>query len=292
MPISKPHSAFASDNKGSCSALADYLEKENKKLERMSKQSKTKAQAMMYQSRKQQFFSHDSSHIGYMEVVEKIDSNKKRLGKKDAKFYAPTISFSQKELQHLGKLATDGRTINNVSEMSKNELQKFNNMIKDYSREAMTNYAKNFRREDKGLKTGDDLVYFGKVEHTRTYKGTDIAVQKGEVKSGGLKKGLQSHVHIIVSRRDKNQYMKLDPTTKEKFTQRKIGNNSYTVGFDRKMWIVNNEKTFDKAFGYNRTLNEKFEIQNTLKNGSIQDRDRVLNKIKENENTNTKSREL
>ena len=32
MPISKPHSTLGADNKGSCSNLAIYLEKENKSL--------------------------------------------------------------------------------------------------------------------------------------------------------------------------------------------------------------------------------------------------------------------
>ena len=32
MPISKPHSTLGADNKGSCSNLAIYLEKENEEL--------------------------------------------------------------------------------------------------------------------------------------------------------------------------------------------------------------------------------------------------------------------
>ena len=37
MPISKPHSTLGADNKGSCSNLAIYLEKENEELDKLFK---------------------------------------------------------------------------------------------------------------------------------------------------------------------------------------------------------------------------------------------------------------
>ena len=143
----------------------------------------------------------------------------------------------------------------------------------------MDNYALNFNRQDKGIKTGADLVYFGKIEHFRKFKGTDKEVVDGKEISGQYKKGLQSHIHIIVSRKDKTQQLKLSPTCNEKQTNRKIGNNEYQVGFDRVKWINSNEKIFDEHFNYKRKELEKFENQNILKNGSPQDKHEVNKKI-------------
>ncbi|WKX76338.1 DUF5712 family protein [Zobellia laminariae] len=92
------------------------------------------------------------------------------------------------------------------------------------------------------------------------------------LKSGDKKPGLQSHVHVIVSRKDQTQRLKLSPVANEKSTTRTIGNNKYHVGFDRKQWIAQNENSFDKMFKYQRKEVEKFAIQNSLKNGSREEK--------------------
>ncbi len=143
----------------------------------------------------------------------------------------------------------------------------------------MDNYAENFNRQNKGLKTGRDLVYFAKVEHFRKYKGTDEEVKLGLYKVGDFKPGLNSHVHIIVSRKDKTQRLKLTPITKERSTQRSIGGNAYQVGFDRMKWINMNERSFDNLFNYKRELTEKFNTQYTLKKGSPKEKSELIQKI-------------
>lgn len=279
MPISKVHSSAGGNNAGSCSALVNYLEKENAELDKMEQETDDFASKMDFESRKQDFFNHNKSNIGKMEVSSTIDTNKRKLTKSDAKFFAPTLSFSENELKHLAQKATGRDDVKSVWEMKPNEMKKYNEMIRDYARRAMDNYAKNFNRQDKGLESGKDLVYFGKIEHMRKYKGTDKEVQQGIVKSGQKKPGFQSHVHLIISRKDKEQRLKLSPTTKERNTTRTIGKNKYRVGFDRSNWIDKNEKDFDKMFDYRRQELEKFKNQNILKNGTEKERQELQKKL-------------
>ena len=268
MPISKPHSSFASNNKGSCIQLAKYLEKENTEIDKMINDTGFSGHRDLLQTMKQGFFNQKDVNIGFIEVVDSIDSNISKLGKKDAKFFAPTISFSKKEQQRVIMKLTGKESIDSIFDLTPDEFSLYNAALIDYARKAMDNYAANFNRQHKGLNNGTDLLYFGRVEHFRKYKGIDKEVKNGSFNSGDFKAGLQSHIHIIVSRKDTAQKMKLDPTVKERETKRKIGNNAYTIGFNRKNWIQRNEKFFDKIFEYSRPNSEKFEFQNIAKNGS------------------------
>ncbi|MFV8334260.1 DUF5712 family protein [Flavobacterium sp. GSP14] len=285
MPISKPHSSLGADNKGSCSNLALYLEKENEYLDISIRKSTSSEEALQLESRKQGFFTALETNISTIEVINCIDANKKKLGANDAKYFAPTISFSKNELQHIAFLASGKNNVKSVWDLSLMELEEYNRLIRDYGRKVMDNYALNFNRQDKGIQTGADLVYFGKIEHFRKFKGTDKEVADKSVKSGTFKPGLQSHIHCIVSRKDRTQKLKLSPTCNEKLTNRTIGDNEYQVGFDRVKWIDMNEKTFDEHFRYQRKELEKFKNQNILKNGSPQEK-YDLNKVLKSNQTN------
>ena len=193
-------------NKGSVETLVIYLEKENK--------GKDKGDC-------EYFFNQDSDTIFPSDVVNRIDTNKKKLGANDAKFYMLILSPSEKENEFLG-----------------NDPGK----LKAYTREFMNAYAANFNKE--GLQ-GSDLVYFAKVEFNRY----DI---NKEVKDGN-----NLHVHIIVSRRDKNQFYKLSPMTNHQNTK----SGPVKGGFCRKDLMIESEQIFDKKFNYNRTLEETWDYQ-------------------------------
>ena len=268
MPICKPHSSLASSNKGSCEKLALYLEKENVELEKLLSNDNSLKELNLIEERKQYFFSHDRDKCYLTEVINSIDSNIKKLGKKDEKFFSPTISFSQDELQHLLSLASKKNHVKHVWELEASELKKYNDLIKSYVRKVMDNYAKNFNRQSRGLISGSDLVYYAKIEHFRRYKGTDKEVKSGKCKANEKKPGLNSHTHLIISRKDKLQKLKLNPTVNDRKTDRSINGNNYRVGFDRLAWSRMNEKTFDELFNYKRRLSEMLENQMILKNGS------------------------
>ena len=283
MPISKPHSTQGATNISSCVDLAMYLEKENNDLDKLLQKTNSVNERREIESRKQFFFSHSKDNISTNEVISNIDNNVKKLSKTDAKYFAPTISFSEQELNHILQKITDKIEVKSVWQLNQKEYALFNDKIQEYSKLIMTNYAKNFNRENKGLKSGDDLVYFAKIEHFRKFKGTDQEVKNGIHKVGDFKPGINSHVHIIVSRKDKTQKLKLTPTTKERSTIRTIGGNTYHVGFDRMKWINMNESSFDSFFKYNRREREKFKNQCILKNGHPKEKAILLKQIETEE---------
>jgi hypothetical protein len=73
------------------------------------------------------------------------------------------------------------------------------------------------------------------------------------------------HGHLIVSRKDQSNKIKISPLTNHKNTKK----GTVKGGFDRKNLFQQAEGGFDKLFGYSRQLAETFEYYNTMKNGSI-----------------------
>ena len=73
------------------------------------------------------------------------------------------------------------------------------------------------------------------------------------------------HCHLIVSRKDQSNKVKISPLTNHRNTKK----GAIKGGFDRTNLFLQTEKGFDKLFGYNRQPTESFEYYNTMKNGSI-----------------------
>ncbi len=241
-------------NKGSSTALANYLEKEDLQQE---KEAFDKGELPMPRTG---FFSHEKDGLMKSDVINAIDNNKKGLGRDDSKFYAINIAPSEKEQQHILKNIT-GKNVKSIDELSGKELKQYENILKDYSRKTMNEYAAHFKRDN--LNDGKQLMYFGKVEHQRHYKGNDDEVKKGFAKSGEKKPGLNSHVHLIVSRKDKDMKLKLSPLANDKGNGKNCLTNGNQVqrGFDRNLFNVKAEALFDKNFNYQRGLSEKVEYR-------------------------------
>ena len=177
------------------------------------------------------FFNLTEDNIYKSQVVKDIDSNIGQLLKTDAKFYAIHVSPSEKELRAMG-----------------NTEQEQAEAMKRYIREVVIpEYAKNF---NKGL-SAEDIKFYGKIHFSR-----DRSDNK-----------LNTHCHLIVSRKDQSNKKKLSPLTNHKNTKK----GAITGGFDRTNLFRQAEQGFDKLFAYNRPLTESFEYYNTIKNGSIAD---------------------
>ena len=250
-----------------------YLEKENQGLE---------------QQDMEHFFNQYGDEISAEEVVKEIDGNTEKLKKKEPKFYSITISPSKYEL----------RTLQNNSKD-----------LKTYTRELMKDYVASFNREINGRPiTIDDIKYYAKIEHQRTFKGTDFQtkenqpyatkilqlkteirnVQEGRAE-GNIKKikkeiaklerqapyqqngkrivqgmrkdGNQSHIHIIVSRKDASNRFSLSPGSKYKASDVKLNGETVKRGFDRDKFFERAEKSFDKTFGYKRNFAETYKAR-------------------------------
>jgi hypothetical protein len=73
------------------------------------------------------------------------------------------------------------------------------------------------------------------------------------------------HCHLIVSRKEQSNKIKISPLTNHRNTKK----GAIKGGFDRTALFENVEKGFDKLFEYDRQLSETFAYCNTMKNGSI-----------------------
>lgn len=181
------------------------------------------------------FFNLTDDNVYKSQVIKDIDSNIGQLLKTDAKFYAIHASPSEKELRAMG--ATE-------QEQAK--------AMKRYIREVVIpEYAKNF---NKGL-SAEDIKFYGKIHFSRDRSDNE----------------LNMHCHLIVSRKDQSNKVKISPLTNHRNTKKGV----ITGGFDRTALFENVEKGFDKLFGYNRQLSETFEYCNTIKNGGIVDKLRM-----------------
>lgn len=127
------------------------------------------------------------------QVVAMLDSNHKGLRKDDAKFYSLVLSPSSEELSYMGN--------------DPNSLEK-------YTQNVMDDYAKNFTLKN-GKKLGEpNLVWAATIHQDRKNRGTDEGVQ------GERKEGLQTHIHVIVSARDAEQKITLNPlSTPDRFNR-------------------------------------------------------------------------
>jgi hypothetical protein len=202
------------------------------------------------------WFGQNREQLAGHEVVAEIDPNKRNLGREDDKYYQVILAPSQAELAHIGA-----------------DSQK----LQAFTRATMEQYAQNF---GKGIES-KDLVWFAKIEHSRSFDHTDRAVQLGEQQKGVAKTGDQTHIHVIVSRTEnlreyvdgkkngfherKNPYH-LSPLTNHKATTK----GPVIGGFERNSFSQRTEQTFDQAFTYERSLTESFRFLHCMKYGDEQ----------------------
>jgi len=231
------------------------------------------------------FFNQNHDHIPPEQVVKEIDGNTAKLKKVEPKFYSLTINPSQPEL----------KAIDNDPEQ-----------LRKYVREVMKDYAASFHRDQQV--TVDDIKYYAKIEHERTFKGFDREVrenqpyraqivrlendlrkiERGErngnisaiskkiadlksdiphkiegkpIEQGMKKPGFQTHVHIIVSRKDVSNRYSLSPGSKYMESESKLNGKMVKRGFNRNLFYKRAENTFDTLFNYKRNFVETYEAR-------------------------------
>jgi len=225
------------NNKGCSAQLVHYLDKENR---------------LFPEQETEHWFNGKETQIDSYVVKRSIDRNIAKLSAHDAKFFLVNISPSQKEILHLKMLEGRG---------AKEELKAFAIKIMD-------EYARNFHRP--GIKSNEDLLWFGKLENHRYYAAKDKEVKNGMAKRGDAKPGEQMHIQVIVSRKDISNSIKLSPMNNSRGGNldhsKKIGQ------FDRVAFKASGEKVFDEMFAYQRAIGESFQYANTQKNGNLEER--------------------
>ncbi|MBS5908241.1 MAG: clindamycin resistance transfer factor BtgB [Dysgonomonas mossii] len=192
------------------------------------------------------FFNLTEENLYKSQIVKDIDNNKAQLLKTDAKFYAIHVSPSAKELQAMGS-----------TEQEQAEA------MRRYIREVVIpEYAKNFNKD----LSAEDIKFYGKIHFDRNRSSNQNNM----------------HCHLIVSRKDQSNKIKISPLTNHKNTKK----GTVKGGFDRNNLFQQVEHGFDKLFSYNRPLNESFGYYNVMKNGSISEQLKMQDKILASEKEN------
>lgn len=199
-------------NKGSSGSLVSYLEHEDLKNIKEGKSVEP-------------FFSHTENEVHANDIIDALDNNKKKLSKKDAKFYMITLSPSKDELHHLGDTPAQQSAA-----------------LKHFVRSGlMQQYADAFGKD----LNAEDIMYYGKVHYER-----------GDKKQEG-----NLHVHIVVSRKTADGRRKISPKTNHRNT--KTG--PIRGGFDRVGFFEASESTFDHMFLYERSIEDRFSFKKEYK---------------------------
>ncbi|SFT07816.1 hypothetical protein SAMN04487906_2815 [Zhouia amylolytica] len=257
--------------KGSVRSLANYLEKEN--------EGKTPEE-------QEQFFNQYEDEVQIEQVIQDIDRNTAKLGKNDPKFYSMVVSPTQRELRHIGNDPEKLREY--TRELMKSYAESFNRdpkkTVDDIKYYAKIEHARLYKETDKKIQ--ENQAYANKIlelkkeirqiergEGNGNVDRLKLRIAKLEreaphqqngkrIVNGMKKEGHQTHVHIIVSRRDMTNSYSLSPGSKYRASETELNGKDVKRGFDRDKFFKAAEKTFDKKFGYNRNFVESYQGKN------------------------------
>ncbi|MFS4418565.1 MobB family relaxase [Maribacter sp. 2307ULW6-5] len=254
-----------------------YLEKENERAEAMEQEH---------------FFNQYEDEISGAEVTKEIDGNTAKLSKKEPKFYAITISPSKAELKALTNPGADLKDY--VRQVMVTYVESFNREIKgrkvtidDIKYFAKMEHKRYFKGTDREVRQNQKIA--GKIlelQHElraankngmekqckQLSKQIDdleaLAPNKLDgqrIKNGMEKPGLQTHIHIIVSRKDASNSVSLSPGSKYKASDVEFQGKMVKRGFDRDRFFERAEQLFDKKFDFDRSFVERYGSRKLLK---------------------------
>jgi hypothetical protein len=254
----------------SSAGFVGYLEKENQglKMEEM-----------------EHFFNQYGDQFSAEEVIREIDGNTAKLEKTEPRFYSITVNPSKYELNRLQNKNQDLKMY--TRELMKDYVSSFNREINgrpvelgDIKYFAKIEHQRAFKGNDKQVR--ENQPFATKIlELKNEIRKIERGEMEGKIKSlqqrihklekeaphqqngqrivqGMLKDGPQSHIHIIVSRKDASNRYSLSPGSKYKASEVAMNGKMIKRGFDRDTFFKNAEKTFDKTFAYQRNFVESY----------------------------------
>ena len=259
----------------SATDFVDYLEKEN---------------AGKPTPDMEHFFDQYQDGISAEAVIKDIDGNTAKLKKTEPKFYSITLNPSQRELKHIKDSPEALKRY--TREAMKGYAKAFNREIdgrpvsvNDIKYYAKVERQRSFKGTDKQIR--DNQPYATKIleleqqirsiqrgEITGNIKMLQKNIQRLErdaphqlggkrIVRGMAKPGPQSHIHIIVSRKDASNRYSLSPGSKYRASEVEMNGKTVKRGFDRDAFYKHAEKTFDAMFGYKRNYVETYTARNT-----------------------------
>ncbi len=257
----------------SVSDFVNYLEKENEGV---------------LLEEQEHFFNQYGDEYTAKEVIKNIDGNTAKLKKKEPKFYSIAVSPSAYELKQLQNSSKDLKRY--TRELMKDYVTAFNReingkpiSINDIKYYAKIEHTRQFKGTDKQvienqpyatkilkLKQDNRKIERGTLEgniKTNLKKIKELERNAPHQQNGkrilqGMKKaGNQSHIHIIVSRKDASNMVSLSPGSKYKASDVMINGKLVKRGFDRDAFFTKAEQTFDKTFAYKRNYAESYKAK-------------------------------
>jgi hypothetical protein len=273
MYISITAQALGSSFSQSVSDFVAYLEKEN--------------EGIILEER-EHFFNQYGDEFSSKEVIKDIDGNTAKLKKIEPKFYSITISPSAYELKHLQNTSKDLK--NYTRALMQDYVNAFNREINgkpitiyDLKYYAKIEHTRHFKGTDKHvienqpyatkiLKLKQDIRKIERGTLEGSIKKNKQKMKKLErsaphqqngkrIVQGMKKEGNQSHIHIIVSRKDASNSVSLSPGSKYKASDVMINGKLVKRGFDRDTFFAKAEQTFDKTFDYRRNYTESYQAK-------------------------------
>ncbi|NAY91410.1 mobilization protein [Muricauda sp. JGD-17] len=234
------------------------------------------------------FFDQYNDRISPEQVIAEIDGNTAKLKKREPKFYSLTLNPSQRELKAINNDPTLLRRY--VREAMKDYAASFYrktpvsvDSIKYY---AKIEHGRTFKGFDKKVKENQPYraeiarlnneirkIHRGELQGSIKKRQKQIEklieqtlhkIDGVPIKQGMAKPGLQTHVHIIVSRKDVTNRFSLSPGSSYKESEAKLNGETVKRGFKRDQFFENAEKTFDKLFGYDRNFAEHYRNRKTF----------------------------
>lgn len=250
-----------------------YLEKENRELS---------------PTRPEPFFNQHHSNISAEEVIASIDGNTAKLKRSEPKYYSITINPSRRELVHIGN--NKQKLKEYTREIMKNYAQAFHREIHgrpvrvdDIRYFAKVETRRTYKGTDREIK--ENLPFLKKIaalENTlrkvekgaakgncsnlkkqleRIYKDVPHKINGQPIEPGMPKLGSQTHVHVIVSRKDISNSFSLSPGSKYRASEVVMHGKVVKRGFERDRFFREAEKTFDRIFNYNRNYVESYQAR-------------------------------
>lgn len=258
---------------GSASDFVKYLEKEN--------EGKAPEEQEL-------FFNQTENDIDAQRVITEIDANTAKLSKRDPKFYSIMVSPSQAELKHIGNdpeklkqytrelMKTYAASFYRDKEVTVNEVLYFAKLERErtYSEkdkkvkenQAYASKILELQHQIRAIKEGREQGDIAKLQEKIQVLETEAPhKQNGKrIVPGMTKEGHQSHIHIIVSRKDVTNSHSLSPGSKFRTSETTLNGEKVKQGFDRDKFYRAAEKSFDRQFGYRRNFVETYHARNLL----------------------------
>lgn len=260
----------------SAADFVDYLEKEN--------EGKTVEE-------QEHFFNQYGEEISAEEVIKEIDGNTAKLKKTEPKFYSITLNPSARELKAIqdSPEALKRYTREAMKEYAKafnREIDGRSINVDDIKYYAKVERQRTFKGTDKEIKENQpyatrilelrkDIRSIEAGQQSGNIRKLNMEIQKLEreaphrldgkrIVRGMAKPEPQSHVHIIVSRKDASNRYSLSPGSKRKASEVELHGKTVKRGFDRDSFIKNSERIFDTLFKYQRNYVETYTARKTF----------------------------